>query len=420
MPARAPASDIFDLSRAVEYGLRENPQIKAAAFAVESAKQNYNSLRAPVNPNFNYAGLNNTVALASWSSGFASGYDYTTYVTLETSGAQRFRADQAYALWTQSKFDASTAGLSLKLGIISAYVGLQVANRGLEVELKVYDNVRKLTDLTRVRYESGAGPEADFTRAQIAEIQEMQNVISNVQNVNQARATLNSQMGRPQAAPIDVAEPLVFQPIKAADVEELTKEAERDRPEYRSALANLSSLHSAIGLQRSAYFPDVVIARDYGGDGLTFIGLSVPLDLGGIRGSVAKAKADYKTQEAQAELQRQNIDLDVKSSFVNFIAAKKTVDTYGNTGVLAMSQTLLDQVTHGYELGANTIVDILTAENTYRSVESAYYAAVGTYVSAAFTLKHSIGALPDSLIGTDLNDIGFGGALQAGKETKVK
>jgi outer membrane protein TolC len=405
MPVKASDGDLFTLSQAVSLGLRINPQIRAAQSAVESARQYYNSQRAPINPTFDYAALNNTVAPASWSAGFSSGYNYSMYVTLETNGAMQYRASQSKEQYHQAQFDAATTGLSLKLGIISAYVGVQVANRALEVEMKVYDNVRKLTDLTEKRFQSGAGPEADFTRAKIAEITEMQNVIADVSNVNLARATLNSQLGRPQSAPVDVAEPLSFQHVSIASLSDLTKQAENDRPEFKSAKANLASLHAAIGLERSAFFPDVVLGRDFGGDGLTYIGFSVPLDLGGISGSVAKAKADFQTQEAQVELQRQNIDLDVKSSYENFVAAQKQVDTY-DSGIMKLSELLVDEVHHGYELGANTILDILTAENTYRAVESAYYAALGSYLEAAYTLKHSIGALPDSFTGTDLDGIG--------------
>jgi outer membrane protein TolC len=79
---------------------------------------------------------------------------------------------------------------------------------------------------------------------------------------------------------------------------------------------------------------------------------------------------------------------------------------------MKMSETLVDQIRHGYELGANTIVDIITAENTYRSVESAYYSAVGAYVVAAYTLKHAVSDLPDSMSSsTTLSEIGLFGNI---------
>ena len=411
LPPSVPASGQLTLSQAVQIGLKDNPQIMASKFAVVSAHENYNSQKSPINPSLSYAALNNTVGPADWSTGFSQGGNYSAYATLETNGAIRYRTWQAREQFHQAQFDAATTGLSLKLGIISAYEGVQAANRELEVELKVYDNMAKLSDLTNKRYEAGAGQQADAIRARIAAIQEQQNVITDVANVNAARAALNNQLGRPQNSPVDAVEPLVYKPISVGDLGELTKQAEHNRPELQSAIANLRSLQAVPGLQRSEYFPNVVLGMDAGGDGL-FVGLSMPLDLGSIKGAVNKAKADVKSQEAQVELERQSIDLDVKSSYINLLAAQKQVDTYEG-GILKMSETLVDQIRHGYELGANTIVDIITAENTYRSVESAYYNAVGAYEIAAYTLKHSISDLLESVSSAPVTSIGTVGPMAA-------
>ena len=405
LSARVAEGDRFTLSQALKAGLRDNPQVKIAQSMVRSAKENYNSQKSPINPTLSYSALNNTVAPISYADGFALGSNYSMYWTLETNGANRYRTRQAHELFQQAQFDSASTQLSLKLNIINAYVGLQVSNQALEVELKVYDNVKKLSVLTQKRFETGAGPQADATRAKIAEIEEQQNVITFIANVNQARATLNTQLGRPQVLPVDVADPLTYRPITTTGLIALLDQAKRDRPELQSARANLRSLQAIPGLEKSAYFPNVVLAKDFGSDGQTFIGLSVPIDLGGIRGSVAKAKSDIKTQEAQIDLQSQSIDLDVRTCFINFEAARKQVASY-ESGILQMSETLQNQVRQGYELGSNTIVDILTAENTYRSVQSAYHAAVGAFLIAAYNLKHSIGELPDSFQTEPFTNIG--------------
>ncbi len=227
-------------------------------------------------------------------------------------------------------------------------------------------------------------------------------MIQDVANVNSARAALRNQMGLPQNAPIDAVEPLAYKPEPAGDLADLTRRAELSRPELRSANANLESLKAVPGLERSQYFPNIFLARDFGNDGFIWVGVNIPFDLGSIRGQVRKAEADVKTQRAQVEQERQSVDLDVRSSYINLVAAQKQVATYEG-GVMSMSQTLVDQIRHGYELGANTIVDVVTAENTYRSVESAYTIAVGNYIQALYTLRHSIGDLPDAFSNSTLS-----------------
>jgi outer membrane protein TolC len=395
LPVTVPVEGRLSLSQALRVGLRQNPQIAAAKSSIVSARENYYSQRAPINPYFTYGALNDEVAPGNYSYGFSQGVNYVFYYTFETNGAQGFRSRQARGLLHQAEFDARTTGLSLSLSIIDAYVTLQIANRALEVEQKIYGNMIVLGDLTNKRYLAGAGTQADAIRAHIAAIQEKQNVIQDVSNVNSARAALRNQMGLAQDAPVDAIEPLVYKPDPAGDLADLTRRAELSRPELHSALANLDSLKAAPGLARSQYYPDFFVAKDLGNDNYVWVGINIPFDLGSIRHEVRKAEADVKTQQAQVELERQNVDLDVKSSYINLVAAQKQVETY-DAGVLSMSETLVDQIRHGYELGANTIVDIVTAENTYRSVESAYYVAVGAYVQALYTLRHSIGDLPDA------------------------
>lgn len=339
-------------------------------------------------------------------------------VRIETNGAIIYRTREARELYHQAQFDAATTGLSLQLNVINAYVGVQVANRALEVELKVYENMHQLSDLTEKRFEAGAGTDADAKVARIAYVQERQNVIADVNSVNLARATLNSQLGHPLTAPIDAAEPLAYKQEAVKDIAELTRQAEEKRPELQSALANLRSLKATPGLARSAYYPDLVVARDFGSDTTLSVGLSVPIDLGSIRGAVRKAQADVKAQVAQVELARQTVDLDVKNSYLNLRAAQDQVGTY-DAGIMKDSEALLDQIRQAYVLGAKTILDVMNAELTYRAVLSAYYNAVGTYTVATYTLQHSIGDLPDPLPTITAITTGTSaGAASRGKSTK--
>jgi outer membrane protein TolC len=390
MPSPAPTQNRMTLVQAIQTGLRDNPQNTAARYSVQSAHANYDSQRAPINPTFQYGALNNTVAPADIGTGLGQAANYSVYVTLETNGAQHFRAVQSREAWHQAEFDAETSRLFLKLNIIDAYVSLQVANRQLEVEQTVYTNMGQLAQLTQKRFEIGAGTQADALRARVSYVQEEQNLISDVAAVSAARAQLNAQLGHPTDTPVDAVEPLAYGPVPLPDVGPLTALAEKNRTEVLSAAANLRSLKAAPGLARSQYFPNLILGKDLT-PGNVNIGAALPIDLGGIAGEVRRAKADVKTQEAQLESARLAVDLDVKTSYINLAAAKKQVDSY-ETGILKQSETLFDELKQSYLLGANSILDVITAENTYRAVQSAYFTAVGGYRQALYTMEHSIGA----------------------------
>ncbi len=401
LPVPVPAANKISISQAVQIGLKDNPQTTASHFAVVSARENYNGQKSPVNPTVQYGALNNTVAPATVTDGLSQAANYTAYITVETSGAQKFRASQSKEQFHQAEFDAASLNLALKLNILTAYVNLETANRALEVEQTVYANLRQLAELTRKRFEAGAGNEADSIRANITAIQEEQNLIESVAAVNSARAVLNQQLGHPTDSPIDALTPLEFQPATIPSFSDLKAAAERRRPEVQSALANLKSLHASAGLARSAYYPDLVVGKDFTATGEVNIGFSVPIDLGSIKGSVRKAQADVRSQEAQVELARQAVDLDVKSSQISVLAAKRQVETYDN-GILKQSERLFNQMKESYLLGGNSLLDVITAENTYRAVQSAYNSALGAYSVALYTLEHAVAAPLNAAPGTGL------------------
>ena len=149
-----------------------------------------------------------------------------------------------------AKADAATSALAVRQSITSAYVGLQVANRGLAYEQEAYNTAVRIRDLTQKQFQAGAAPETSAIRAQIALAQEIGNLVTAITNVNTARATLDVAMGRDPTEPIDAAEPLSLSVIHPRLLD-LQAQALRLRPEilsgefarWSSARAVLSGPH---------------------------------------------------------------------------------------------------------------------------------------------------------------------------------
>jgi len=48
-------------------------------------------------------------------------------------------------------------------------------------------------------------------------------------------------------------------------------------------------------------------------------------------------------------------------------------------------------VTQGYSLGASTILDVINAQQTYRTTRNSYYAAIGSYNHAVDQINRAVG-----------------------------
>lgn len=384
-PPPVAADQKITLAQAVETALQKNPQITASEHTVAGARANLGGQRAPINPTIAYSGLNNTVALTN----FGDPANYAVYFTVETSGRIRYRTGQARALLQGAQADAVTTRISVKQAVASAYIALQVANSALENEQEAYQTARRLSDLTEKQFKLGAAPETNAIRASVALNREEQNLIQAINSVRVARANLNVQVGREPDLPIDAAEPLRYTPIELS-LTELRRQALLNRPEIRSAEASRRALQSAVGLQQSQYYPDTVVGSDLRFHNLQ-LGLVLPLfDFGGIRGAVRQAKEAVRTQEAQETLTRRQALLDVETAYASLVATRRTVQSF-QEGVLPRTEALLHKVEQGYTLGASTILDLIDAQETYRTTRNDYTAAIGNHQQTAAQLERAVG-----------------------------
>jgi cobalt-zinc-cadmium efflux system outer membrane protein len=380
-----PQSQKITLDQAMQTAFQKNPLVQIAQHQVAGAKDNLYGQSKPLNPTISYAGVNNTVV----TNDFGSSANYSVQATVETSGRLGLRTRQARAQLNATEADADTSRQTLRQSVASAYIDLQVADSALANEQSSYDTAQKLSDLTEKQFKLGAAPETNAIRAQVAVTQEEQNLIGAINTVRVARANLNIQMGLAPDEPVDAADPLDVTPVEI-NLKTLQEQSLQSRPEIRSAEANTNALKAAVGLERSQYYPDVIVAGAL--DGTVGVGLSMPLfDFGGIRGSIGQAKEAVKAQEAQTEQVRQSVLLDDQTAYLSLIQAQKTLETF-RSGILPRTESLLNKVEQGYALGASTILDLIDAQQTYRSVRNDYYAALGDYRRALAQIERAAGS----------------------------
>ena len=387
LPPVVPPAQKLTLAQVIAYAQTHSPQLLAAGYGVAAARANYVGQRVPANPTVGFSGLNNTVAPTY----FGDLSNYVVYLPIETSGKLRWRTRQSKNEWLQSQADAQTTGITVQQSVENAYISLQAANRALTDEQEAYADALKLRELTRKQFEAGGSPETNAIRAQVALTQETANFYSAINSVQQARAGLNNVIGQDAQAPIDAAEPLEYRPV-TLELDELRTLAAKNRPELASAEYNRRALSAAASLARAQLYPDVVLGKPLQGTNNIELGFTLPLfDFGGIRGATQQAQKQEKAQEAVLRQIRQNVGLDVQTAYNALNLAAQTAEAY-RSGILPQSESLLRRVTQGYQLGASTILDLIDAQATLRTVRIAYYGAIAQHRQALAQLERATGA----------------------------
>ncbi len=388
LPPEIEVGQTLTRQQALALAQRQNPLFLGNEAQVAGAKANLQGQRVPINPTFNYSGLNNSVS--PLNPGASS--NYAVLATVETNGSIAWRTSQAKNLLFATQSDQETALLTLRQSVLSAYIDLQTADLALENEKTAYANASRLSDLTEKQFQIGAAPETNAIRTRIALTQEESLLLKAASEVRLARANLNLQMGRSPNEPLGAADPLRFTPIEIT-LDTLLLQAEKMRPELRSSDYNRRALRAAVGLQNSQYYPNVLVGTDLRSvQASRFqVGFSLPLfDFGGIRGAVRKAKQDVKVQEFLIRQLRQQIQLDVQNAYLTMLRAQRTVRLFQD-GILPRSESLLKRIEAGYSLGASTLLDLIDAQNTARSTRNDYNNALSDHEKALAQLERAIG-----------------------------
>jgi cobalt-zinc-cadmium efflux system outer membrane protein len=386
-----PDHDSLTLSEAIDIAFHNNPSQQIALHSELSARQNYLSQGSPVNPYFQYGGLNNSVGVLN---GFGTASNYSFYLTLETSARWRYRTDQAKWEYIAAKEGTQGSRIALLQSVTSAYIALQVAKEDLNSEQLTWNDTKKLAELAEQQFRLGAASETNSIRATIALKQEDQNLVKSKSTLALARQTLDNQLGLDPSRAIDTADRLNLEPANF-DRGALERLALKNRYELKQGLATERSLQSAVNLNRANYLPDVLLGAGFEGTGVE-VGLTLPVDLGSIRSSVNKAKEDLTVQKATDEKQRQQVRLDVASAYENLQQAAKLVDSFRGDE-LPQAEALFSKVEKGYALGATTILDVLDAQNTLRTARTGLNDAIGSYNNALSQLLIAVGLPLDQI-----------------------
>jgi outer membrane protein TolC len=394
LPPPVLANQRLTLVDALSEGLQHNPLLIAATRTVSSTHESLLAARRPLDPQIGMGfGFSSTTSVFN----FVSLEDFTLTGVMETSGRHRLRVRSAEEVFRGSRYDRETARLNSTQSVTNAYVSLQLANRSLEAQTELYRIVAQQLALTQRQLELGAAREIDVDLLRIALAQAEQALIQARANAATARANLNMPLGREADAPVDAAELLHFTPVRM-NPEALKALALENRPEIASEQATIANLRVAVRQARSQYYPDVTLTgRPIGVINpseidLFFSGsLQFPLPLGTIKHQVRKAQYDVSAEEARLANLHNQVTLDVQTAWLNLEQARRIVDTYETGRIVALSREVVERTRRGFQLGGSTVLEVLTAETSYRTSLLSYYQAIANHQQALAALERAIG-----------------------------
>jgi outer membrane protein, heavy metal efflux system len=413
-PASLPA--VLGLNEALSLFRSRGLDVLVAEAAVEAAESDVQSARAVPNPSLSTS-LGKSFVCADGCSfvpppAFAVGVGDQNAIEEALSGKRGLRVEVARAALDVARLqraDALRTGAAL---VKQQFVQVLLGQVGVGTAAETAKDLARLRELTGVRYRTGAVSEADVARVETDALEAEQSLASARLQLRTAQLALAFLLGVRSAVPefqvraeelLVATVPLALEGTSAASLLALAFEA---RPDLGAARAQVTRSDASVRLAQRLVFPDIALSINYAQQGTAPTAVTPPTVTLGLtftlpifyqqQGEIRRARAETRTQELGAAKAEAQVVSDVESAFATFqTALERARRMEGETGLLARARRARDLVGVQYQKGAASLLELLDAQRTFRTVALEAHTNLADYWSSVFRLEQAVGrALP--------------------------
>lgn len=316
----------------------------------------------------------------------------------ELAGKRGYRIESA-AYGSQSAEAAfEDAVRQLGFTVKDTYYRIQLAQRRLTLAEENRDRFGRILDINTIRFKKGYIAEVDLIRIRLQMVDFQSQVIQSLQEAEVARGDLRQLLRLSPKTVLELTTELDFRRIDP-DIGKLRTLALDLRPDIKARRFTHSQRESDLKLAKAYRVPDVTIGAGYTVQGAQgpdnpqqwALNLGLPLPLfnrnqGGIR------QAEVAVQTAEADLNKtlNLVENEVEVAYRNLMQSRRLVEAYVG-GVLDDARATFTIVERAYERGGATILDLLDAARTSRTIQQNYIEALFNYQRNVLQLESAVG-----------------------------
>lgn len=274
-----------------------------------------------------------------------------------------------------------------------------------DVQEQAVKRSQEQLETSKARYELGSASMSDFLKAKVQLGRDSLTLITRQNDIDIKRATLNDFLGLPVERRTEVDVELSFDPYPLPDEAAVTAAVETHPDVLAASYAEKAASHD-VGSARSAMWPNLSAFAQYNYRSGKFpestgdvwesdnhtVGLSLDWTLFSgfaTTSRVKQAKIARHTSEEEVVQARRTVSLLVTTSALRVNEAQKRLSVADDQVQSATEDLNIAQ--EKYNLGAATILDILTAQVSLSEAETERIQAAYDYLLAIADLERSMG-----------------------------
>jgi outer membrane protein TolC len=311
---------------------------------------------------------------------------------------------RARAMTTAAEHQLERTDQEILFRVVQAYYGVLLAAKQLEVSDQAEKTAKSIMERSQARYDSGVVVESDLLSAKVRLASREQELIRARNNLELARAQLNTAMGVRADALYQPADPLAEPTLAVPSLGEMEQKALMSRPDLKRIESEQSAQQLSVAIAKSSFGPRLNAFAGWemdnptllaGGGGNNWLG-GVELQFDIFQGGAKRAvlSREHAIAEKMAALKQAASDavrLEVRQAYYDLDSNRQQVGVARTAIAQAQESLRINQ--DRYEGGLLTITDLLGAEEAARRSQTDYWQAVYQFHISSANLELASGTL---------------------------
>ncbi|MBF0507954.1 MAG: TolC family protein [Deltaproteobacteria bacterium] len=298
-----------------------------------------------------------------------------------------------------------TARLTLILSVKQAYYTILRSVKAIEVAESSVQALASHAKVAKDFYDVGMIPENDWLRSEVELANAQQDLVRARNDFESSCAFFNTILRRDISIPVSVYDILTYTPCEKA-LDKYFATARTTRPELKEMKLRINLSEKDIKLTKSEYYPSLSVAYTYNklGENPTMdeynYGKSDTWTVAAMLNWTFWEwnRTNYKVQEKNTGLKkaeqlliqtRDQVDLDVKRSYLDLITAEKNI--FVGEKSIQQAKEAYRMAEQRYVEQVTTSTEVLDAQNLLVKAQNYYYNALYAYNLAKAGLTKAIG-----------------------------
>jgi cobalt-zinc-cadmium efflux system outer membrane protein len=379
-----------------------NPALKADALSVDEMKAAEITAFLRPNPQFIFATDGTQIAPSHgvWRPLSGTQYQSTLSYLHERERKRELRQQSAMEGTSIAASQHQDLKRTLEFTLRSAFVQTLQAKAVLDLakaDIEYYD---KIIEISRSRFKAGDIAQLDLDRIELLRVQYEAEIQTAIVNLRTAKIQLLQLLDdRTPVEQFDVTGPFDFS-ADLKPMEDFRQIAIDERPDLRAALQAIQQAQTnhKLALANGSTDPTLSAWYTYNPsfnnpyDQQTLgLSLNIPLRIfDRNQGEKQRTQIDIGRNQQLTEAARAQVFSDVDSAYAQVESNLALLKPY-KAQYKDQATRVRDTVTYSYQHGGASLMDFLSAQSDYRTVQLAYLQLIGSYLTAAGQLNLAVG-----------------------------